>query len=378
MLRRVTLFAMAGLLTLLAGETALARSKCLDELNAKIAGQLLDFTKNHGKDCRIDSPSLGLKRDLYIYLPPGYDPAKQYPLLLWLHGFGGDEKQFTCQVAEEIDRAIVRGSLPPMIAAAPDGSLPCEPLRPCHIGSWFINSSRGAWEDFIMKDILGFMQENFPIRPEREARVIAGWSMGGFAAYKLGMKYPDCFRILVGCYPNLNLRYMDCRGHWGTNFDPCCESKLDDLKWNYIVGFYPRYRFPIPAGIVFMPVWGRGQQAICRMSQENPLELLDRLDIQPGQFDMFVAYGRKDEYNIDAQIDSFLHHARKRGLDLWVRCNPDGHHSSRYVNECMPDVLDAVGARLKELIPDLNSDGEAIAPRLDGSLEFCPNLRVRD
>ena len=91
------------------------------------------------------------------------------------------------------------------------------------------------------------------------------------------------------------------------------------------------------------------------MSQENPIELLDRLDVEDGQFDMFIAYGRKDEYNIDAQVDSFLHRAHQRGLNVWVRCNPDGHHSSPYVNECMPDVLAAVGARLRQLLPDLTA-----------------------
>ena len=35
---------------------------------------------------------------------------------------------------------------------------------------------------------------------------------------------------------------------------------------------------PIYAGIVFFPVWGRRRDAIRRMSEENPIELLDRLD----------------------------------------------------------------------------------------------------
>ena len=57
-----------------------------DRLNAGLAGQMLDFTANHGVDRRLWSPALGAKRDVYVYLPPGYDGVKAFPAALWLHG----------------------------------------------------------------------------------------------------------------------------------------------------------------------------------------------------------------------------------------------------------------------------------------------------
>ena len=92
------------------------------------------------------------------------------------------------------------------------------------------------------------------------------------------------------------------------------------------------------------------------MSEENPYELVDRLDVRDGQFDLFISYGRQDEYNVDAQVDSFLHKASERHLNIWVRYDPDGHHSSPYVNKCMPDVFVALGERLRERLPDLRKD----------------------
>ena len=34
------------------------------------------------------------KRDLYVYLPPHYDPCKRYPMAIYLHGFREDESGF--------------------------------------------------------------------------------------------------------------------------------------------------------------------------------------------------------------------------------------------------------------------------------------------
>src|SRR6266705_3088357 len=91
----------------------------LKRTSRKLAGQILDYTHNHGSDNRIWSPALCKKRDLYVYLPPCYDPHKRYPLVLWLHGFAQDEVAFLKHVVPLLDEAIVCGKLPPMIIADP-------------------------------------------------------------------------------------------------------------------------------------------------------------------------------------------------------------------------------------------------------------------
>src|SRR5258708_4750330 len=66
----------------------------LNRVNRQLAGHIVDYTKNHGADRSLWSPALGQRRDMYVYLPPGYDPSKHYPLILWLHGFSQDEHSF--------------------------------------------------------------------------------------------------------------------------------------------------------------------------------------------------------------------------------------------------------------------------------------------
>src|SRR5262245_44982227 len=76
------LLPMAGLRT--AGVLASGWRKADNELEVtsrKLQGHIVDFTFNHGTDKRMWSRSLEQRRDLYVYLPPGYDPSLRYPLM---------------------------------------------------------------------------------------------------------------------------------------------------------------------------------------------------------------------------------------------------------------------------------------------------------
>jgi enterochelin esterase-like enzyme len=162
----------------------------LDRTNARLHGRVLDFTRNHGADNRIWSQALGQKRDVYVYVPPGFDPHKQYPLILWLHGFAQDEYDFLGDVIGSLDQAVADGRLPPLIIAAPDGSVNG---RDCFFsaGSFFLNTEAGAFEDYLMLDVWDFVVGHFPIRPEPEAHAVVGVSMGGGAAFNKAIKYPS-------------------------------------------------------------------------------------------------------------------------------------------------------------------------------------------
>ena len=77
-----------------------------ERVNRKLHGNLVDYTNNHGKDRRIYSAALGQKRDMYVYLPPGYDPAKKYPFAMFLHGAAQDEEFFFQAQVDQFDQAI--------------------------------------------------------------------------------------------------------------------------------------------------------------------------------------------------------------------------------------------------------------------------------
>jgi len=325
----------------------LPRPFSLDRLNRKLSGQVIDFTRNHGQDRRIYSPALDEKRDLYVYLPPGYDPSKKYPLCIYLHGINQDETGFTDNVVKPLDDAIVSGKLPPIVIAAPDGS---DRGTNCFIvtGTFFDNSRLGAFEDFVVHDVYDFMMSNYSIRPEPEAHVLMGASMGGGAAFAKAIKYRDRFRVAVAVFPPLNFRWISCRGRYFDNFDPCCWGWRTDFTrgWEVVGRFYGV--ITIRLGRTTYPLYGRNNDEILSaVIASNPIEMLDLYHVKPGDLELFVAYGGKDQFNLDAQIESFLYRAQQKGIAVGVAYDPKGRHDVKTALSFLPAILDWLGPRLE-------------------------------
>ncbi len=296
-------------------------------VNRRISGKVVDHTANHGSDNRIWSRSLGEKRDLYVYLPPHFDPACRYPIVLFLHGFGQDEQLFL-RMAANIDAMICQGTFPPVIIAAPDGSITGEPscTQP---GSFFLNSQAGDFENWVLQDVWDFVCSHYPIRPEREAHVLAGVSQGGFAAFSLGLRHRYAFGVAVGLHPPLNLRWCDLQGNYMADFDPRSwgwRYKLDDRD-EVVARFYGGL-VKIRLGQLVDPLFGYTDDALNEIARQNPIELIDATRLRNGELAMFVGYGGKDQFNIDAQVESFLYLAKCRGISVGVAYEPHGVHDT--------------------------------------------------
>lgn len=327
------------------------RPLLLERYNRQLAGKVLYHTRNHGPDRRIWSNALGEKRDLYVYVPPGYDPCKKYPLAIYLHGFLDDETGFLEDAVKPLDQAIACGKLPPMIIAAPDGSVKGVNCF-VTVGTFFLNSNLGNFEDYLVCDVYNFVMTHYPIRPEPQAHALIGLSMGGRAAFADVMKYRDKFRVGVGVFPPLNLRWVSCRGKYMDNFDPCC--------WGWRTRFYPGHevvgRF---YGVITVrlkrtvnPLYGKNNP--CTLSHviaANPIELLDSCDIKPGDVELYVAYAGKDEFNLDAQAESFLYRAREKGIPVGVGYEPDGRHDRKTAMKLLPGMIDWLRERLAPYSP---------------------------
>ena len=321
----------------------------LEHLNDKIGGRVYDYTDNHGVDRRICSKALDEKRDLYVYVPPGYDGKTQFPFMLWLHGFGHDEKNFL-DFVPYLDEGIRTGAFPPMVIVAPDASVKGKPSI-FNTGSFYLNSKAGRFEDYIIDDIVPFAMKNYAIRPERAAHVIAGASMGGYGAYSMGFKHKELFGSIVGIMPPLNMRYVDCYGKFNSNYDPNCVMMRTEFPRSEVIGrFY---------GVILIrqrrlldPLFGRDHTDVLRiLSANNPIELLETKAVQNSDYNLFVGYAAKDEFNLDAQAEHFIDVARKRGIYPEVLRVEDGHHSVKTGVRMLPTLARWMTPLLAPYVP---------------------------
>lgn len=323
----------------------------LNRLNRQLNGRVDDHSANHGADRRLVSAALGQKRDAYVYVPPGYDPAKRYPLVVWLHGLAQDETSFLTVVAT-LDRHIASGRLPKCVIVAPDGtargraSLKEPP-------SLYLNSPLGRFEDYIVYDVWNLATANYSIRPERQAHVLAGASMGAFGAYNLGIKHRQDYAVVAGVLPPLNLRYADRRGRTDGDFDGSTIRFTDRYEPNATVArFGPMGIVAVKQRQIIAPVFGEWGDVSSRVAAESPAEMLAAKDVKPGDLAMFVGYGDRDEFNFDAHAESFTALARGRGLDVHLVRVPGGRHDRDTAARMIPDFVDWLKPQIAAYAPE--------------------------
>ena len=156
---------------------------------------IVEHIKVHGKSLEGNLEGDSPDRDVTVYLPPSYatDRTRRYPVVYLLHGYGGTDSTFNGRLAklpEIADRLAAAGSLREMIVAMPNAfSL--------HKGSMYSNSvTSGDWEGYVAQDLVAYMDGHYRTIANRTSRGLAGHSMGGYGAIRIGMKRPDVFSSL--------------------------------------------------------------------------------------------------------------------------------------------------------------------------------------
>ena len=296
----------------------------LDHLNGKLHGRVIDFTQNHGADRRIYSPILGRPRDLYVYLPPGYDPSVAYPLIVFLHGADVDEHAFLDPGAlKALDCMISRGEVPPVVIAAPDGTYEGENrINSTH--SLWVNGLGGRFEDHVVDEVLPFLMRTYSIRPEREAHAMLGISAGGFGAMAIAHEASRSLRRRRHHRRAAQHALRQCRAATATTSTPPLTASETEYDPDMIIA---RYYFGLLRRRVktfLEPVYGAGPDMIAKIARDNPADLLSSTGLQPGELAMYVNYPGRDNYNFDAQDQSFAWLAAQRGIAVELAEDPHG------------------------------------------------------
>ena len=255
-------------------------------------------------------------RDLYIYLPPGYEQSDGcYPSVYCLTGFTGrgkallNDSAFTPNLAERIDRLIGEGKIKPMIVVMPN-------CFTYYGGSQYINSTAtGNYDDYLTHEIVPFIDKNFRTLAQNDSRAVMGKSSGGYGAFIMGLRHADQFGLVCStsgdayfelCYlPDFAKAFRAIKGDpkafmkkfWATE-----KKGKNDFPGLNIIGMSACYSprgadfdipFDLETGEIREDVWQRWLKHDPVRLVEKHVENLRSLKL------LFTDAGTRDEFALD-------------------------------------------------------------------------------
>ncbi|MBX7062710.1 MAG: esterase family protein [Pyrinomonadaceae bacterium] len=167
----------------------LCRSLCILAVVAAFAvssyAQAAAATALKVQEQKLASKLMAREMPYRVLLPAGYETAKaeRYPVIYLLHGLYGHYTNWTDKTKVAEYAAKYR-----FIIVTPEGA-----------DGWYIDSplaSHENYESYIVKELIPEIDAKFRTKADRNDRVIAGLSMGGYGALKFGLKYPEMFTLI--------------------------------------------------------------------------------------------------------------------------------------------------------------------------------------
>lgn len=150
---------------------------------------------------QVNSPSMQKAVAALVVVPEAASATERVPTLYLLHGHGGSH--FDWQTRADLrPLADAHG----VLIVCPDGSP----------DSWYLDSPldpQRQYATFLAEELPAWIDTHYPTLQTREARGIAGLSMGGHGALLLALRHPDVYGAASSMSGAMNLpRFSD---RWG-------------------------------------------------------------------------------------------------------------------------------------------------------------------
>lgn len=159
----------------------------------------------HGsvKRAWYNSPTLGTERRITVYTPAGYEQGKDnYPVLYLLHGAGGDEEAWMTlgRTSQILDNLIAQGKARPMLVVMTNGNA-WQQAAPGEAADGMPQPGmrmtggerpKASFEESF-GDVIKYVESNYRVIKKKEARAVAGLSMGGGHSFNISRTYPNTF-----------------------------------------------------------------------------------------------------------------------------------------------------------------------------------------
>lgn len=190
----------------------------------------------------IQSQALGIEKNFNIYLPKGYDESSDsYPAV---YLFRGHENEWTQHgLLDRANSLIDANKIGKMILVMPGLTFENDPLTgfPVNminrgiLGSSLSGLGTGQFEDYLVQDLIPYVDNTYRTKADRDFRGTDGFSAGACSAIMIALKHPELFST-AGCY--------DGPFGWSDFNDPGTPGQLDDSVWMNLSNFHPYFGNP--------------------------------------------------------------------------------------------------------------------------------------
>lgn len=152
-----------------------------------------DIPKGRLEMIEYDSKTVGTRRKMNVYTPPGYSKDRSYPVLYLLHGIGGDETEWQRFATPDVllDNLIADGKAVPMIVVMPNGRAQVNDRAEGNV--YAAGPAFAAFERDLLDDVIPAIESRYAASTGREQRALAGLSMGGGQTLNFGLAHLDRF-----------------------------------------------------------------------------------------------------------------------------------------------------------------------------------------
>ena len=147
---------------------------------------------------QLESPQLGNRRDILVYLPPSYGTSqRRYPVIYMHDGQNLFDRAISFGEEWEVDQTLEsasRDGLEAIVVGIPNqGSDRLNEYSPWVDGKHKQGGRGNAYLDFIVHTLKPIIDRDFRTIPGRDGTGIAGSSMGGLISLYAFFKHPRTF-----------------------------------------------------------------------------------------------------------------------------------------------------------------------------------------
>lgn len=140
------------------------------------------------KSINFDSKHIGAPRNVKVWLPPGHDPKKNYPVFYTCDGMLNVRMKL-------VEPLIADGTIPPIIIVA---IMHGPNMRMSEYLPQTSPRDFDAHEKWFIEEVLPWAEKEFGASKDRMERIVFGSSNGGPFSLTMGARHPDLFGNVVG------------------------------------------------------------------------------------------------------------------------------------------------------------------------------------